>query len=218
MTFGRILKGRRRWMKPMVLVPILALIALASWALSSPVGSSPDDDFHLPSIWCATGPKADACAVDPTHANARLVPTDLVINSVCYAYKPNTSAGVPGRGLRHPSQRAELDVAGGTSPVSSIRRSSTWAMSPFVGPNIDVSVVTMRLVNSVLFVALFVALFLLLPSRRRPTLVLAAAVTLVPLGMFLIPSTNPSSWAVVARGHSLSRDPVVLRDAGADGE
>ena len=37
----------------------LALVAVGlAWSLASPAGSSPDDDFHLASIWCATGDPA----------------------------------------------------------------------------------------------------------------------------------------------------------------
>ena len=64
----KVLLNRRltRWLIPVLrlgqskfkviqLVPLLAILALACWALASPVGSSPDDNFHLASIWCAGG-------------------------------------------------------------------------------------------------------------------------------------------------------------------
>ena len=34
---------------------LAAFAALAGWSLASPAGSSPDDDYHLASIWCAQG-------------------------------------------------------------------------------------------------------------------------------------------------------------------
>jgi hypothetical protein len=58
----------------------------------------------------------------------------------------------------------------------------------------------MRLVNAGLFVGLATALAVLLPGQRRRTLLWGWLVTLVPLGMFLIPSNNPSGWAVTGVG------------------
>ena len=31
------------------------------WAIISPIGSGIDDDFHLPSVWCAFGDKSQIC-------------------------------------------------------------------------------------------------------------------------------------------------------------
>ena len=41
-----------------------ALILGLSWSLASAPASSPDDDFHLASIWCAWGAEASDCQVD----------------------------------------------------------------------------------------------------------------------------------------------------------
>ena len=44
---------RRQWR----ILAVIALIASVfgtgvAWAVSSPIGASPDDDYHLGSIWC----------------------------------------------------------------------------------------------------------------------------------------------------------------------
>jgi len=41
---------------------------------------------------------------------------------------------------------------------------------------------------------------LLLPLRRRSTLLWGWIVSIVPLGLFLIASNNPSSWALIGIG------------------
>jgi hypothetical protein len=198
MRLGPSSSAKRRWMKSLTFVPILAVLALAAWAFSSPVGSSPDDDFHLPSIWCAAGQKADACA-DTADSSKRVVPQDLVVKSVCYAYKANKSADCQGKDFgTHP--KTVTTVTRGNFSQALYPPVFYLAMSVFVGPNIDVSVLMMRLANSLLFVLLGTALFLLLPRRLRPTYLWSVAVTLVPLGMFFIPSTNPSSWAIISAG------------------
>ena len=65
-------RGRRRF-PVLILAPVFALIALIAWSLASPIGASPDDDFHLASIWCADAADTAACTAGPTAAE-RYVP------------------------------------------------------------------------------------------------------------------------------------------------
>ena len=44
----RRLIGRLRWIHA---APLLAVLTLTAWAFASPVGASPDDDFHLASTY-----------------------------------------------------------------------------------------------------------------------------------------------------------------------
>src|SRR6218665_255797 len=55
-TIG-VMKISPRLLKLIVTIatPLLLLLTFASWSLSSAVGSSPDDNFHLASIWCGLG-------------------------------------------------------------------------------------------------------------------------------------------------------------------
>jgi len=66
------------------------LVAFGSWALASPVGASPDEDFHLTSIWCSHGTREAICAPGAT-ADTRTVPAELIA-APCYAFKPDQSA------------------------------------------------------------------------------------------------------------------------------
>ncbi|HEY0258766.1 MAG TPA: DUF2142 domain-containing protein [Lacisediminihabitans sp.] len=177
-------------------VPILALLSLVFWGLSSPAGSSPDDDFHLASIWCGAGERADICTQPDDKPDQRTVPQALLGGS-CYAMKPAESAACQGRDFGTDPQKTmttdRVNLPGGLYPPVYYA-----AMSVFVGSNVEVSVLVMRIVNSLIFVALLTSLYLLLPWHRRSTLVWATAITMVPFGMFLVPSTNPSGWAVLS--------------------
>jgi hypothetical protein len=73
-------------------------------------------------------------------------------------------------------------------------------MNVFVGSDILASVLVMRAVTVVLFIAMFSALFVLLPVARRPALVWGWLITTIPLGIFLLASNNPSSWAMMGVG------------------
>ncbi|EAR24828.1 hypothetical protein A20C1_06091 [marine actinobacterium PHSC20C1] len=179
----------------MIVAPILVFVALAAWALSSPVGSSPDDDFHLTSIWCATG-DSEYCAPsgDP---GTRLVPP-AVANPACFAYDADESAACQDRidftaGATEETERGNF--AGGYPVVY------YGTMSVFVGQDVHASVLIMRLVNIALFVGLGVALYLLLPINRRQILIWQWALTTVPLGLFVLSSNNPSAWALMGVGY-----------------
>lgn len=178
-----------------MVVPVLVFIALAAWGVSDPVGSSPDDDFHLSSIWCGAGERGDLCAAGDVAGKQR-VPQGL-LNAECFALGSSPTAAcqpdLDSAGSQHLIE-ARTNVSGLYPPVFYA------ALSVFASHDIDLSVVVMRLVNSALFVVVSVLLFLLLPRRRRRTLILAWTLGLVPLGMSLIPSTNPSSWAIIGAG------------------
>jgi hypothetical protein len=73
-------------------------------------------------------------------------------------------------------------------------------MNLFATSNIALSVILMRFVNILLLVGLTTALYVVLPARRRLPLVWGLAISLVPLGFFLVASTNPSAWAIISAG------------------
>src|SRR5690606_8025778 len=70
--------------------------------------------------------------------------------------------------------------------------------SVFVGPDAERSVLLMRLFNTLLYVGLVGAVALLSAPRMRRSVLVGAVVTSVPFGVFLIPSINPSSWALLS--------------------
>jgi hypothetical protein len=177
------------------LVPVLAFLSLAAWALASPVGAAPDDDFHMVSIWCANG-NPEYCL--PSDADdTRIVPSGL-LRSPCYAFDDEMSAGCQAAFLNQPAKADSLSKRGNfTNEYPALFYK---AMGTFAGPEIERSVLVMRLVNAAVFVGLLSLLFALLPVNRRPNLVWAWLITTLPLGAFLIASTNPSSWAMIGVG------------------
>jgi hypothetical protein len=174
-----------------LLVPVGLLFALLAWGVSSPPGSSPDDDYHMASIWCSGGEEEGICesASDP---DERLLPGDLLRAAKCFAFLEEQSASCPlPEGRMLPTDRGNW-VIGSYPPLF------YSAMSVFVSEDLSVSIVLMRSANALLYVGILTALFFLLPRRQRPVLLCGAVISAVPLGMFLIPSVNPSSWAVLS--------------------
>ncbi len=171
-----------------------AVIALSAWllgvawALSSPVGSAPDDGFHLTTIWCATGAEEACRAVDGASGESLVeVPQELQ-SLACYAFKPEVSGACA---VRPDGERVAV-----AAPEESLYPPTFHVvMSRFVGPDTSRSVVLMRVAA---MTAGLVVLGLAAWSSPllRDSQILAWTVTAVPLGLFVYPSTNPSSWAV----------------------
>lgn len=178
----------------MLFTPLLAFVALSAWALSSPVGASPDDDYHLVSIWCADGP-SETCLPGESELT-RIVPAAL-LDAPCFALDSEASAACQ-RGIDFTDgPLVETDrgnFSGGYPPVYYA------TMNLFVGPDVEASALTMRLVNVALFVGLGTALYVLLAPRRRTTLLWSWAITTVPLGLFILSSNNPSAWTIMGVG------------------
>jgi hypothetical protein len=176
-------------------VPALALLALLAWVFASPVGSSPDDDFHLTSIWCANS--SNASCQPGTDASSRIVPKALV-EAPCFAHDRYTSAACQLKDFTFESKPAVETSRGnfdGEYPPVYYA-----VMSIFAGSNIVLSVILMRVFTVLLFLGITIALYVLLPTFRRPTLVWSWAITTIPLGVFLLASNNPSSWAIIGLG------------------
>ena len=74
-----------------VATALFAFAGLGAWAIASPVGAAPDDDFHLASIWCALGDREGLCAPGD-EADERTVPERLIESSRCFASYPEQSA------------------------------------------------------------------------------------------------------------------------------
>ena len=169
------------------------MISLISWTLSSPLGSSPDENFHIGSIWCAEGEKDGRCAyVNPSggeQSNPVIVPHVMDVCFIFYAEQSANCSGDPR------SKKPEL-VAN-----SSLYPKLFYAThNLLVSDKTQVSGLAMRLLNS--FVACFVLFMaiILSPLRTRASGLIPFVVTLIPLAIFLIPSLNPSSWAYIGVG------------------
>ena len=169
-------------------------VALVSWALSSAVGSSPDEDFHLGSVWCGQGLRDGICeaGTDPT---TRQVPASI-IRTPCYAFKPEESAECQGDRLTRPDGALELtnrgNFTGDYPPVY------YWTLSHFVGPNVERSVALMRIFAALVVVLVASAVAAIVSVGQRRGLVLAVLVCSVPYGMFFVASINPSGWSLYA--------------------
>ncbi len=165
------------------------------WALTSPLGSSPDDNYHQTTIWCVdatTSSSPDTCRVigESETTGGRLVEVPaLIAHPNCYAFQPMESAACQ-QPLR--DQIATTDTLDdGTYPGGFYR-----VMHLFIRDSIPESVLTMRIVNAALGAALLGAIALVTTAAVRRLMVLTLTPVLIPLGWFILASVNPSSWAL----------------------
>lgn len=183
-----------RW-RLIVLVPVFAMVALIAWAIASPVGSSPDDDYHLASIWCAQGARVGLCEQVPGQPKKRVVPSG-VADTLCNRTFPEQDKRCAiGAKPPAPMVTTHRGNFGGTYPPIYYT-----FMSVFASAHYAVSAIVIRVVNALLFVGITSLLYFLLTPTRRRTLVWMWAVAIVPLAAFLLASDNPSAWAVISGG------------------
>lgn len=167
-----------RWLRISAVVAIGAALwlALAAWALSSPVGSAPDDDFHLANIYCAAG------AAECVEEGERLKP--------CYAHDPSIPGSCQTAG-NAALPRTTGHVPGYYPPLYS----ST--MGVFIGDTVGDTVRNVRLANVTLTTLLVMGSILL--SRRSLRIAVAAGWVSfgIPLGMFMTTSSSPNAWSIL---------------------
>lgn len=172
---------------------LAAFVVLSSWAIASPTGSSPDDVYHLASIWCAQGDKPGRCTVLATGsaetpaavAAGQCAAHDSGQSAACIA---ENSSGV----AVHPAGRYQTSGWGQFYPPIFYR-----VMNVFVTDNVSASAIAMRIFNGLIALAFAAAVVALAPPARRGAIATAWLVTVVPMALFIIPSTNPQSWAII---------------------
>lgn len=179
----------------MVTAALSLFIALAAWGVSSPPGSAPDDDFHLKSIWCANGTVFDCAIIGQSGVPGQAVVMAPDSLRPCYALKDEESGSCT---LTQTGPLSQQRLSPGRINDGLYPPVFYAAMGMLAGEDLDASVIAMRLANSALLVLLGAAVIGLSPRRLRPPVLIGVAGTLIPLGAFIVPSTNPSSWAVIS--------------------
>jgi len=169
---------------------------LGGWVLAAPPGASPDDGYHLGSIWCAAGYKDGLCVEDVGSADdARALVPQPVTALTCFAYDGSISAKC---------QVAALDISPerlipSTTNINRSRPNLYYrAMHALIGDGQDVgfAVARIRMANAALTVLLVLLTGLVAEPRLRAAFLLTWLTASVPLGLFLATSVNSSAWGL----------------------
>jgi hypothetical protein len=173
----------------LIVILIFLFISLTCWALSSPVGSSPDDDYHLSSIWCAESVLNPDCK---ELSKGIEIPGQLLANK-CFAFQLNMNGSCTENLKNESVAYGQINnlrklYPGGFYSVLSILKSENKTLFVF----------KVRLFNTVLFIiGLLIIYFMAKDFDFWLKSLFIQIVSLIPLGFFLIPSTNPSSWSLI---------------------
>jgi hypothetical protein len=188
----------RRLLAPTLGV-VSAFIVLLAWLLSSPPGSSPDDGYHLSSIWCARGFDSDRCVDGSPPGSSQ--PTGVVFVPAatqavtCMATRSTESAKCVYDALSlSPEQLAT--TTGGNVRGERARLYYT-AMSVFVSDDYPRAFFLIRLANVLIALLALTATIVVAPAPVRGAFATTWVVTAVPLGLFLVTSVNSSAWGLV---------------------
>ncbi len=173
---------------------VVALLVLGlCWTLASPIGASPDDDFHLSSIWCSATAPAELCRPGPAPSKDGVrsvrVAAQLGPKAACFAFHPEQSAACQGDIREGSTARSRANdglYPGGYYAL----------MGLFAGSHPIESALLMRMVAWVLGLGVIVAAAAVARGSVRRSYVIAVIATSVPLGVFLLASNNPSGAAV----------------------
>lgn len=203
-----------------IALAVCAAVALGCWGLSTPTGSSPDDDFHLASIWCATGPAQGAVTGDVcTEVNGNRGPGTVVrvlplavsradcstrFTSIhdCDAYKVHQVC-FDYTGPRSPVCAGALKPGTGAHAANAGLYPGGFylAMHPFTSGQVVASVLWMRAVNALVAMVVIGAAFLVSERRTRSAYALTVALGVcTPIGLLFIPSSNPTAWSIIGIG------------------
>lgn len=178
-----------------------SLIALSTWAFTSPVGSDPDGSFHLNSIWCGQGIRAGLCEDPPpgqedTNPKTIQTPVGIALAGTCYAFRNLDSAACEELTINETSLTPnQLNNQGRLYP-----NGYYWVASHLVGDNIEFSAIAVRVMNVLLLVGLMVLLRNVADAAVYRAVLVSMVVMWLPLGYFLVASNNGSSWTVTGVG------------------
>lgn len=182
--------GAHLWQR--VVLRVLALLGVivwvVAWSFASPIGASPDEDFHLTSTWCLEAGAGSSCKTAYLADGTPMVLSYEAFTQPCFAHLPQVSAACQDLGLE---KAYTFRINNGLYPPAYYR-----ALHLLSSDSVAASVLAMRVANGLIFVIGMAAVYALATSHVRHVMGLTLATTIVPVGIFMIASVNPSSWAI----------------------
>jgi hypothetical protein len=175
--------------------PFFLLILGLCWTFASPIGSAPDEDFHLTTIWCLKG-ENNLCNFGVN--DSRKVPALWSSWPPCYVNWPNSDKSAEClTNLELPLQLVATNRYSrpGERPALFYR-----VMNSFAGDNPINSVNFMRFFNTLISAFLFFLAIYVAPFIVKRAIILSWGLVLIPIGIFNIASTNSSSWTITGIG------------------
>ncbi len=173
----------------MVLAFCFALVSGFSWVVASAPGSSPDDDYHLVSMWCPR-PVTESCATKVVQGQLRVGVPEALPGSTCSSFHVDISQAMCNR---YSDKRISYSLRydDGNYPYGYYHFHHMFKPLGVQG-----LVIASRTTNMVIALALLGSIGLLAPPKLREAYLLAMGAAWMPIGVYFITSNNPSSWSI----------------------
>lgn len=179
-----------RWTGGVMLVAAI-LVTAFSWAIASPVAGSPDDDFHLGSIWCPRPVSSSGCETRVVDGEVRIIVPEIVSDKTpCYVFKSDQSAACQ-NAISDEEMTDSRRYDDGNYPIGYYHFHHL-----LVTDNEIRSVLVMRMVNVGIAVLLLGLIGAAIPAGMRRAYLLTMVLAWMPMGLYFIASNNPSSWSM----------------------
>lgn len=168
----------------------LFVFLISSWIFITPPGSGIDDDFHLPSIWCGQGDRADTCALGKAGDLLGLVPEYVANAPFCIGYQPFESGACTQENLDSKKfAGARINELGLYMP-----NGYYFINSLLITDNFNNSIWLMRALNLFIFSMLLILSLLTSNSKNKLLLGWLLIANFNPLFLSVLASNNNSSW------------------------
>ena len=171
---------------------VAVIAASLAWVVSAPVGSSPDEDFHVGSMWCPPPVDETGCQISTKDGEkAVMVPQSLAKEYVtCYAFDHDNSAQCA-LNASDEELAPTLRWDDGNYPWGYYQFAHL-----FVQHSTNRAVLALRAFNALLAIGLLGAIIALADSGLRRAISVALTVAWLPMGFYFVAGMNPSSWAM----------------------
>ena len=156
---------------------------MSSWAISNPVGSSPDEGSHLVGIWCTELNKSIKCNNLDGTINFS---SELSGDDSCYLHDADQSANC---------LKNQDEIYKESSGFTELKFYKFF--SYFISDNVEYSVVLMRLFNVFIFSICILFSYLYLRQDIFIGTMFSFMVVGLPLGLYLATSISTSSWLIL---------------------
>ena len=172
-----------------VLAFCFALVSGFSWVVASAPGSSPDDDYHLVSMWCPR-PVTESCATKVVQGQLRVGVPEALPGATCSSFHVDISQAMCNR---YSDKRISYSLRydDGNYPYGYYHFHHMFKPLGVQG-----LVIASRTANMVIALALLGSIGLLAPPKLRGAYLLAMGAAWMPIGVYFITSNNPSSWSI----------------------
>ena len=182
----------RRTLVAALILVVAVIAASLAWVVASPVGSSPDEDFHVGAMWCPPPVDKTGCQISTKDGEkAVMVPQSLAKEYVtCYAFDHDNSA-LCALNASDEELAPTLRWDDGNYPWGYYQFAHL-----FVQHSTNRAVLALRAFNALLAIGLLGAIIALADSGLRRAISVALTVAWLPMGFYFITGMNPSSWAM----------------------